>query len=377
MANQHPIVFVHGLLGWGRDKMPGLPYFGMADLGVALRSLLRLDLDIAHRALFPSVGPISSNHDRACELFYRLKGGDIRYGREHAAEHGHRETVAAKGAPLYPEWDSAHPLHFVGQAQGASTVRLLQHLLSLGDFFRDAQGNPYPTAADWIVSVTSLSGIHNGTPVAYIAGCSPDDGTIQPYSTAEFLGRTMIAYDGQTGHAAEALHRYFYSLDCDQWEDPRALLAGKDNAVYDLSIHGAQALDFIEDQACTYYFSYLTELDAQSEKMNLLFRYPAEELARFTGPLRNLKYAISDFAPWHASDGLAPVVSQRYPLWGTPRTAQPHPGATFRRGVWYEMGKLAMDHMNPVAMPRLSWTFEQQRELVRFYGDLYQLLTGL
>lgn len=378
MANRHPIVFVHGLLGWGRDKMAGMPYFGMADLGVALRRLLNLDLDISHRALFPGVGPISSNHDRACELFYRLKGGDIRYGKEHAIEHGHRERVAAKDGALYPVWNSANPLHFLGQAQGASTVRLLQHLLSLGDFFRDPDGNPYPTAADWILSVTSLSGIHNGTPVAYIAGCSPDDGTIQRYSTAEFLGRTLIGLDGQDGSVAEALHRYFYSLELEQWEDPQALLTGKDNAVYDLSIHGAQALDFIEDADCTYYFSYITERDAQSAEMDLLFRYPATELARFAGPLRNLKYPITDFEAWHPSDGLAPVISQRYPLWGARRTpAGPVPGKHFDKGVWYQMGRLEMDHLNPVALPHLSWTLDQQRELVRFYGDIYQLLSGL
>jgi len=377
MPNSHPIVFVHGLLGWGREKMPGLPYFGVADLGIALRRLLNLDLHLSHRALFPSVGPISSNHDRACELFYRLKGGDIHYGREHSKTHGHRETVPARGTALYPEWGASNPLHFLGQAQGASTVRLLQHLLTLGDYFRDPQGNPYPTSAEWIASITSLSALHNGTPVTYIAGCSLADGTIQRYSTAEFIGRTLLEFDGRTNVIAEALHRYFYSLDLDQWDDKLAFLYGKDNALYDLSIHGAQALDFIEDQDCTYYFSYVTALDPLSDRMNPLLRYPAVELARYEARLQNLRYPISNFESWRRSDGLAPLISQTAPLWKTARTPVEASGGSFRKGVWYEMGQLEMDHMNPVALPRHSWTLDQERALVEFYGNIYQLLSSL
>ena len=353
MPNDDPIVFVHGLLGWGRDKMPGLPYFGVAQLGIALGRLLSHDLEISHRAMFfPSVGPISSNHDRACELFSRLKGGDVHYGAEHSRIHGHRETVPSPAAALYPQWNSQHPLHFVGQAQGASTVRLLQHLLAQGDFFRDPDtGQPYPTSADWIASIVSLSGIHNGTPVAYIAGCSPEDGRIGRYSTAEYFGRTLIGLDEERGSLPDAIHRYFYSLGLDQWEDTEALLAGNDNAVYDLSIHGAQAMDFVPDEACTRYFSYVTACTSRDPAsgyylpmagMNLLFRYPAEEMGRFTGPLRNLRYPLEDYSQWWESDGLAPVATQRFPLWGTAReSAIPVRGTGFEKGVWYQMGRLS------------------------------------
>ena len=120
MRNRLPIVFVHGLLGWGQRHLSGFPYFGLARLGVALGRLAEFDFGLGARALFPSVGPVSSDHDRACELFYQLKGGDVHYGEAHAREHGHLPVVQnwSKGKrPLYPAWDEAHPVHFVGQAQ--------------------------------------------------------------------------------------------------------------------------------------------------------------------------------------------------------------------------------------------------------------------
>jgi triacylglycerol lipase len=388
MANDYPIVFVHGLLGWGRDKLLGLPYFGSAPVGMALGRLLALNLGGRSGALFPSVGPISSNHDRACELFYALKGGAIQYGQAHAEAHSHRASVQARTDALLPDWDAEHPVHFVGQAQGASTVRLLQHLLSLGDFFIDAStGRPYHTDASWVHSITSISGIHNGTPTAYIAGCSLEDGRVQRYSTVEYLARTLLDLDDEARSSEPTFQQFFYALDLEQWPDKAEFLRGTDNAIYDLSIHGAQAMDYVQDSASTYYFSYVTSLSAPSTDaghhapqpgMAVAFRYPSTEIGRFAGPLANLRYPIVDFASWWENDGLAPVITQECPRWGTPRIPiLKSVGEPLRKGVWYMMGRLAMDHMNPVAAPRLSWTFEQQRELVSFYRGIYELVSGL
>jgi len=34
------------------------------------------------------VGMLSSDHDRACEAFYQLYGGQVNYGQHHAKQHG-------------------------------------------------------------------------------------------------------------------------------------------------------------------------------------------------------------------------------------------------------------------------------------------------
>ncbi len=387
--NRHPIVFVHGLLGWGSRKLAGIPYFGMAGLAVFLARLATLNAR-RPRALFPSVGPISSNHDRACELFYQLKGGDVHYGPAHAAEHLHAETIQgwAKGArPLFPQWDAAHPVHFVGQAQGASTVRLLQHLLAQRDFFVNREtGKPYPTSAGWIRSITTLSAVHNGTATAYIVGCSTNTGLIGRHSTAEYLVRSLLACAGDRSLPG-FLQRRFFDLELGHWRDLSQFQRGKDNAAYDLSLHGAQDLAFIDDHPSTHYFSFITSktkplagsnYQVPANGMNLAFRYIAEELGCFTGPLAGLKYPVEDFQPWWQNDGLVPVYSQDVPRWGKPRRVErPAPDGPFRPGIWNIMDTLDMDHMETVALPHFSLTLRDQRRQLRLYSRICRLAMSL
>ncbi len=104
MANHHPVILCHGLFGWGPSEVGAFPYWGTA---MSVRSPLpRLEA---------SVGPISSSHDRACELAFQIKGGRVDYGEEHALWAGHdRFGRTYEGtAILHPEWSDQHPVHLV------------------------------------------------------------------------------------------------------------------------------------------------------------------------------------------------------------------------------------------------------------------------
>jgi hypothetical protein len=70
-ANHDPLLLVHGFLGFGRGEMAGYHEWGGRDDLAA--SLGRLHPDQAIHAA--TVGPVSSNRDRAVEFFYRIKGG--------------------------------------------------------------------------------------------------------------------------------------------------------------------------------------------------------------------------------------------------------------------------------------------------------------
>ena len=75
---------------------------------------------------------------------------------------------------------------------------------------------------------------------------------------------------------------------------------------------------------------------------------------------------------------MAPVFTQDYPKWGRPREVKKHePGMGLEKGVWYIMDTLPLDHMNTVALPRLTWSLKQPLELVGFYKRLYEWLTQL
>ena len=109
-------------------------------------------------------GPLSSHHDRACEVFYSLKGGVVDYGAEHARRCGHARFGRDEGAGSYPEWDEAHPIDVVGHSVGGVTVRVLQQLLADGAF------PAHKTSSGWIRSLTTLSSPHNGDPLVYALG---------------------------------------------------------------------------------------------------------------------------------------------------------------------------------------------------------------
>ncbi|KAI5399374.1 hypothetical protein KIW84_064650 [Lathyrus oleraceus] len=112
-----PIVLVHGIFGFGKGRLGGLSYFAGAE---------KKD----ERVLVPDLGSLTSIYDRARELFYYLKGGQVDYGEEHSKECGHSQFGRIYEQEHYSEWDEDHPLHFVGHSAGAQVVRVLQQMLA-------------------------------------------------------------------------------------------------------------------------------------------------------------------------------------------------------------------------------------------------------
>lgn len=85
------------------------------------------------RTLIPVVSPVASSWERACQLFYQLKGGRVDYGEAHSRRH-EIERFGPTFQALYPEWDEDHPVHLVGHSFGGCTARALQQMLADGCF---------------------------------------------------------------------------------------------------------------------------------------------------------------------------------------------------------------------------------------------------
>jgi triacylglycerol lipase len=175
-ANNYPVVLVHGFLGFGPDqfKETGFKYWGgFGDIVAHMQGP-----DGAHAVFAAAVGPISSNWDRAAELYYQIKGGCVDYGSRSGARYAHAGALrqeapkcwAADAADnpglyplaLYPAWDARHPIHLIGHSAGGNTIRALVELLehgapgSAGDLYAGGK-------IGWVSSVTTISAPHNGT----------------------------------------------------------------------------------------------------------------------------------------------------------------------------------------------------------------------
>lgn len=115
---------------------------------------------------FVKVGPVSSLHDRACELFYTIKGGTVDYGEKHAKDHNHGRYGRVFRTGLHPEWSAMRPLHFLGHSMGGTTITKMQDLIREG-FFGDEH---HP---DMVLSVNTISAPFRGTHAVYTLGEKP------------------------------------------------------------------------------------------------------------------------------------------------------------------------------------------------------------
>ena len=152
-----PIILIHGFMGWGRDEMPGYYYWGgTTDLEEYLKSE-------GFEVYTVSVGPISSNWDRANEAFYQIKGGQVNYGAYHSKKYDIIQKPDGKLYDgLYPDWDEEHPVHIITHSQGGQTARMLEYLLK-SKF--EGENSPLLSSKKngWIKSITTISCPHNGT----------------------------------------------------------------------------------------------------------------------------------------------------------------------------------------------------------------------
>jgi hypothetical protein len=120
------------------------------------------------RTFLPTLpGPLSSHHDRACEVFYQLVGGVIDYGEEHSRAHGHARYGRTQVDPLFPDWSADAPIDLLGHSIGGQTARVLLHLLRTRAF----PSHPH-TGSAWVRSLTALTSPLNGDLVPYALGAA-------------------------------------------------------------------------------------------------------------------------------------------------------------------------------------------------------------
>ena len=386
MTNQHPIIFVHGLFGFGPKELGSLKYWGKA---------FEVESPI-ERKYEASVGPISSAHDRACELAAQIKGTQVDYGEQHAQDAGHErfgDDFTNHG--FLPEWHEIHPIHLVGHSLGAPTVRCLQHLLE-----EDYWG--WGSNHRWVHSISTISGVLNGSTLVFLFGADEQTGLMNKDGLAATLLHMVELYTSTTGGLVNLDNIYDYDLD--HWgykrENDESLsdylervstsrfLWEKDNAAYSLTLQGAYESNLLwKTYSDTYYFSYVTEQTCKnwftgkyhpSLRMLPKMKIPSAYIGR--KKFKQPPIPVADFksSEWWENDGLVSTYSQMYP-----RTSGNHPvdgqfqdetpDAQFHPGAWYYKWERDMDHLDICLVPSLR-QIPRQKE---FYRRLFKRLAAL
>lgn len=341
------IIFVHGLFGWGSSELGGLPYWGHA-----------LELDSLgfnlHQA---SCGPVSSFHDRACEVAAQIRGTKIDYGKEHSdKEHHEQYSDDYSNNEFFKNWSEENPVILIGHSAGAHTCLQLQKLLD-----EDYWG--WGSNANWIEAVVSISGVINGSTLPYMLGCDKETGLLTG-KIGDFLGNAIQIFAMAGGGSTDNI----FDFDLDQWIgnecggnldgivsalEKSNFAKGEDNLAFDLTLQGClKANKNFKTDSKTYYLSIITEQTTKgwftsSYFPDLLMNPVLAMAAGYQGqivkfekpPIVGWGTGDLDIDKWRENDGAVSSISQKYPF-----TSGDHPvggkitftdSLSLSKGKWY------------------------------------------
>ncbi len=391
---QYSYVLVHGLGGWGEgDGINDSAKYWGATTG-DLKTYLTEQGYTVHT---PSVGPVSSAWDRACELYAQLTGTQVDYGKEHSEKHGHERFGETFETPLVENWGEKInggqrvKINLVGHSFGGATVRLLTSLLEYGsEAEMEATGDETSPLfeggkGDWVFSVTALCAPHNGSSLTEIIN---DAGSILGFGdTTNFLAKLVF---GVAGISDPVSGIYDFKLDHfgigavdGDISDVSSVIssftkAGKDHAAYDLSPDGAAELNktirTVED---VYYFSYAYSTTKEGsllkgqvpESGTFALLYPvALAMGSYKGTTDG---GIVIDETWQENDGLVNVVSAKYPLGEEFMDFPTEEDEKFDKGIWY-VAPVKRGHHGTVIGLGTSTDATQS-----FFTEHFELVDGL
>ncbi|SCT00195.1 YSIRK-targeted triacylglycerol lipase [Staphylococcus caeli] len=329
--NQDPIILVHGFNGFTDDNNPAVlsHYWGGDKLDI------RQDLESnGYEAYEASIGALSSNYDRAVELYYYIKGGRVDYGAAHAAKTGH-DRYGKTYEGVYKDWQPGQKVHLVAHSMGGQTVRQLEELLRNGNKeeieYQKAHGGEisplYQGNHDNMVnSITTLGGAHNGTHAADLLG---NEAFVRQlaFDYAKFKGNKNSRVDfglGQWGlkqKEGESYTNYVKRVQNSK------LWKTQDNGFYDLTREGAAKLN--KNTSLNPNIVYKT-YTGESTRPTLFGKQKSDINMFLPFTVTGNVIGKATEKEWRENDGLISTISSQHPF------NQAHTAATdqVQKGIW-------------------------------------------
>ncbi len=390
--SDYPYIFVHGMGGWGTndDYYSLSPYWGGGLLPGSENDMISILNEQGIEAYAPSVGPLSSAWDRACELYAQLMGTVVDYGAAHSEAHNHdRYGFSYEGQAIMGEaWNTSEKINLVGHSFGGATVRLFTSLMAYGDEAEvaatgDETSGLFVGGHDSIHSCITLSAPHNGTPVANLLF---DPGypmyliSFALNAVGAVFGNDFLVFSlqlsqfGITPKQGEKRAKFnlktiknFYQAD--------------DNCAYDMTLRGAAELnETIKLAEGTYYYSYTTKATETGicgkqqlvSTVTPIFYISSLMISSTVGTTVD---GIKIEGDWAAHDGIVPLASALYPT-ANADTATDYEDAVSNgdeivSGRWYYTDTMVgMDHFDFCGTQDYPTSFEQ------FYFDMVTMVNS-
>ena len=364
----HPIVFVHGMFGWGQNEgiNKKVPYWGATS-----GSITEYLSGMGAECYAASVGPMSSAWDQACELYAQLTGTRVDYGEAHSKLHGHKRYGRTYSKPLFNGWNADKKIHLIGHSFGGNASRMLTHLLT--------NGAPEEVEASKDVSPLFLGGKENLI-CSVTAICSPLDGT-QAYVTAskyklieplKFLAYNYAGIFGRTsfGHRFADFHLEQFGLTYSPENSSKesfvqaikTLYKTNDCIAYDMYAQGSKELnERINISKTVYYFSYpfnaVDETKKKPANTDFFLMKATSSLMIYDSKKRG--------KPFVGNDGLVDVESAKHPSTEPFRDFDKN---DIRAGIWNVMPVSIGDHGTPIGL------FADKKNTYNFYLNHISIL---
>ncbi|KAK6502740.1 hypothetical protein TWF481_007787 [Arthrobotrys musiformis] len=289
-----PIVLVQGFVAWGTPLFGAINYWG------GIESIPRLLMDKGYTVIVPQVGPLSSNWERACELYRQLTIGrfnsfipttqeieahndvDVSYGKYFDSNpakgprlsktSGRRRAILFSQSPQeYADWkwSETSKAHFICHSQGGNTVRCLISLMIRGAGDLHAEYFSARGRDNWAISVTTLGTPHKGTTIIDVIDNFLLNSTDQAikliarlFATISFRSPGQRDYDLQLDHwgicrdGNETFEEMRQRLESTSGPVSKWVHSNH-NGLYDNSIKGVSDLHMRAETTSlsTYYFS--------------------------------------------------------------------------------------------------------------------------
>ncbi len=352
--NNYPVVLIHGFMGWGPDEMGDYSYWG------GKKNYIDSLSSEGHKIIEVSVGPISSNWDRAIEVFYQLKGGQVDYGFYHSQKNKIIQKPKEKRyIGLYPEWNQNFPIHIIGHSMGGQTARMLIYLLSQ-EIYQDSVKKEESillgeSHAGWVKSITTISTPHDGTTLEYIITSAIP--FVQYFAgIAGLFGNNYFDFDleqfGFKKSKNESWLGFINRLN------KNAITKTKNFSSYDLSLDGARDFNgYSQVSPEVYYFSFVTSTTKVDEKTG--FHIPFEYTPLLNKARAKMIGSRSGYwldgtqtdSLWYENDGVVNSISMFGPTTGAngpDPIVEYDPEELLITGQWYWTKINQVDHWSVI-----------------------------